>query len=199
MTPEQDTSRLKRRRQYYIKRSFQRRFIIQFSFLILLGCVTFGLATYYYSYSSRSLTTAFVNSRLQVMSTAEFLLPALGVITLCITALVAVAVAFRLLLFSHRIAGPLYRLEKTAQQVGRGNLDFHVQLRSKDELQDFAQAMDTMISDLRSRIQRIRELNQSLGEKILEAGRKSSMPKDLFESVRKIQEELDEAINRFQA
>ena len=98
-----------RRRQYYIKREFQRRFILQFCGVVAIGCALFG--TIMYAYATRTLTTAFIDSKLRVMSTADFLMPALAFTTVVVMALVALAAGMRLLLLSHKIAGPLYRLE----------------------------------------------------------------------------------------
>lgn len=191
------TNPTSRRHQHYIKGRFQRNFILQFLVLILIGCAAFAASVYFYS--NWTLTTAFVDSKLRVMNTADFLLPALGFTALIVAALLSVGAAIRLLFFSHQIAGPLYRLEKTVQQIAGGNLNFQVKLRSRDELQDFARAMDVMVSDLRTHVRQIKNQSDRLREKLVEANHKSEMPKDLFESLRKTQDELDEAISRFQA
>lgn len=184
-----------KRRQYYIKGSFQRRFILQFCALVMLGCVVFGTALYLYA--TRTLTTAFFHSKLRVMSTADFLLPALGLTTVIVTALVALAAAVRVLFFSHQIAGPLYRLEKTARAIGNGDLSLQVRLRGGDELQDFARSMDGMVSELRTQVQQIKELTQQLRSLLLQATRSSAMPQDLLRALQDTQGRLDDAIGRF--
>ena len=186
-----------RRRQYYIKRRFQRRFILQFSWLIVVACAGFGLAIYLYS--TQTLTTAFVNSKLRIMSTADFLLPALAFMTLMVTTLAASLAAFRLLLFSHKIAGPLYRLEQTAQAIGSGNLNLQVRVRSDDELQDFARSLDEMVKDLRAKALAIKSQNQRLREIIDRVGQVSTVPSDLIQALRDTQNRLDEATSHFQA
>jgi methyl-accepting chemotaxis protein len=185
-----------RRRQYYIKRPFQRRFITQFSGLVILGCVTFALALYIYS--SQTLTTAFIDSRLRVMRTADFLLPALFFTALVVTTVIAVAAALRLLLLSHQIAGPLYRLEKTAEAIGGGNLNLQVRLRSKDELQDFAEAMSAMIRDLRTQVQQIKNQNERLKVMVERANKAATLPQSLIKELKDAQGQLDQAVNHFQ-
>jgi nitrogen fixation/metabolism regulation signal transduction histidine kinase len=185
-----------RRRQYYINKKFQGNFIVQFSAFLILGCMAFGLAVYVYS--AQTLTTAFVDSKLRVMSTAHFLLPALILIALVVTAFLAVAAAIRLLLFSHKIAGPLYRLEKTAEAITSGKLDFQVKLRSGDELQAFAHTMDEMVKELRARATEIRDHNQKLRKVIQEVKNTPSIPKDLLRSLEETQSQLEQAVSRFQ-
>lgn len=181
------------RRNYYIKQRFQRSFIIQFCFLIGIGCVLFTVFLYFYSRST--LTTAFINSRLQVMSTSDFLMPAFGMSAIFVTALVTLAAGARLLIFSHRIAGPLYRLEKSAETIGTGNLSLRVRLRSQDQLQDLAQAMDEMAGDLRGRIQAMKEQIDRLGRITGGAG---PSREELLKELKDIQSRLDEQVRHFQ-
>lgn len=185
-----------RRRQYYIKRAFQRRFILQFGALVAVGCVALGALLY--AYSTPTLTTAFVHSKLRVMSTADFLLPALGFLTLLVTALAALAAAARLLLLSHKIAGPLYRLEQTAQAVGRGNISMRVRLRDGDELQDFANAMDAMVSELRTQVQQIQQESRRLRELIGQLQQQPTASRELLQALQATQERLEATVGRFQ-
>ena len=152
------------RRQYYIRGTFQRRFILRFCSLVIAGCVVFGVALYLYG--RQTLTTAFVNSRLRVVSTADYLLPALGWATLVIGLCSASACAVAVLLLSHKIAGPLYRLEKIAQAVGNGDLAQTVRLREHDELKTMASAMDGMMQQLRTRITSVKKQAKMLETKL---------------------------------
>jgi len=162
---------------------------------MVLGCVAFGALLYLYA--TRTLTTAFVHSKLRVMSTAEFLLPALAICTLAVAGAVALVAAIRLLFFSHRIAGPLYRLEQTAQAIGNGDLNAEVRLRGGDELQDFARSMGGMVSDLRARVQQIREQTQRLQEILAQANHRAAMPPELLRQLQDTQGRLNDAISRF--
>ena len=185
-----------RRRQYYIKPPFQRQFILQFLAFIVFGCAAFAVSVYLYS--KQTLTTAFFESKLRVMSTSDFLLPALIVTALVVTSCVAFAAAFRLLLFSHKIAGPLYRLEKTAEAVAGGKLNLNVRLRSDDELQELARTMDGMVGDLRSRALTIKNQNEKIRDLIIQADKIPAIPKDLLEASKEAHKRLDEATSHFQ-
>ena len=184
-----------RRHQRYIKHSFQRRFIAQVGLLMVLGCAAFGAVLYLYG--TRTITTAFVHSKLRVMSTGEFLLPALAICTLAVAGAVAVLAAGRLLFLSHRIAGPLYRFEQTAQAIGNGDLSGEVRLRDGDELQDLARSMGGMVSDLRARVQQIREQTQRLQEILAQANHRAAMPPELLRQLQDTQGRLNDAISRF--
>ena len=196
MADEQpESSASERRRKKYINPPFQNQFIFQFSFLMVLGCAAFAFSLYFYS--QQTLTTAFVNSKLRVMNTSEFLLPALILISLVVTAVVSFVSGLRLLLFSHRIAGPLYRLEKSAQAIGGGNLNLQIRLRSGDELQEFARSMDGMVRELRSRAVQIKKHSDRLQDIIGRADQIPGIPKDILQALRDTQRELNQAVSHF--
>ncbi|MDO8525289.1 MAG: hypothetical protein Q7S07_02235, partial [Candidatus Omnitrophota bacterium] len=63
-----------RRRQYYIKKEFQRNFILKFCLLVLTGSVISGVIVYLMSRAT--VTTSFEGLRLVIKSTADYILPA---------------------------------------------------------------------------------------------------------------------------
>ena len=75
--------------------------------------------------------------------------------------LVAVPVFMVLsLLITHKIAGPVYRLEQSLKQMAAGNLDLRVRFRTGDDLQELANLVNQIIarqSEALTTIQKIRE------------------------------------------
>ncbi|MFA5779006.1 MAG: HAMP domain-containing protein [Elusimicrobiota bacterium] len=64
-----------------------------------------------------------------------------------------VLVAFISVYFSHRIAGPIYRLEKDLlTMINEGDLTKQFRLREKDELKELAEALNTMTANLRTKL-----------------------------------------------
>jgi methyl-accepting chemotaxis protein len=53
--------------------------------------------------------------------------------------------------FTHKIAGPIYKMKILLRQVGDGRLVFQGKLRKGDELQDFFEAFSSMVDKLRER------------------------------------------------
>jgi nitrogen fixation/metabolism regulation signal transduction histidine kinase len=53
--------------------------------------------------------------------------------------------------FTHKIAGPVYKMKMLLRQVGDGKLVFHGKLRKGDELQDFFEVFSAMVDKLRER------------------------------------------------
>lgn len=56
------------------------------------------------------------------------------------------------LLFSHKIAGPVYRIEKSLYEISKGNLALQVKLRKGDELWSLADTINAMTGAVRDSI-----------------------------------------------
>jgi nitrogen fixation/metabolism regulation signal transduction histidine kinase len=132
-----------RRRIHMVKMKFQRDFILKFCAIIIFSALI--IAGIVYVLSAASATTVFENSRLVIKSTADFLLPLLLLSSLvAIIATGTLTIIFTLII-SHRIAGPLYRLEKDITEVNNGNLNMEIRVRKDDELQDLAKSLNQML------------------------------------------------------
>jgi len=153
-----------RRRQYFIARQFQSRFILKFCLLVIIGSLISGAIIYFMS--KNTVTTAFDNSRLTIKSTADFILPAVLLGSAVVIVLIGLATVWVTLFTSHRIAGPLYRMEKDVEEVAAGNLKKKFFLRNNDELKKLAVSLDVMTENLRLNISSIKEMLVKLENKI---------------------------------
>lgn len=149
----------KRRRIRIVNMEFQLNFILKFCAVIILAALT--IAAIVYTLSIPSATTVFENSRLTLKRTADFILPILilsSLVAIIIAGLVTVIIT---LFISHRIAGPLYRLEEDIAEVNRGNLSVKIQVRKKDELQNLAKSLNQMLKIIRNTVM---EANKELAD-----------------------------------
>jgi len=69
---------------------------------------------------------------------------------------------------SHKIAGPVYRLEETTRIISSGDLTYQIHLRQGDELGDLQEAFNKMSDSLRNMVAKDREII----EKLIIAGNK---------------------------
>jgi methyl-accepting chemotaxis protein len=140
----------KRRRIRIVKMEFQRDFILKFCAIIIFSALVISAIVYILSMSSA--TTVFENSRLEIKRTADFILPLL-ILSSLVAIIAAGAVTIIVTLFiSHRIAGPLYRMEKDIADVTNGNLGLNIRVREKDELQNLAKSLDQMVKSIRNTV-----------------------------------------------
>jgi methyl-accepting chemotaxis protein len=64
-------------------------------------------------------------------------------------ALMVVAIGLLGIYFTHKVAGPVFKMKKLLKRVGEGHLQFDGRLRKGDELVDFFDAFTSMVSGLR--------------------------------------------------
>ena len=143
-----------RRKQHFIKRGYQTRFILKFCLLVLVGAVISTALLYFLAQGS--LTSTYANSRLTIRATSVAIMPAVIYTNLITLGLVTVGCIFVVLYVSHRIAGPLYRFEKELAEIAEGDLTKVVHLRKKDEVTDMADSLNRMTASLRERLLELR-------------------------------------------
>lgn len=142
---------ISKRRNVFIKKDFQGRFILGAFTLILLSGLCSALLIYLIT--GDDLQAQSQSAHANIVNAWE----RLGISILIgnvVSIVVAGAVAVISVLYaSHKIAGPLYRFESLCEDVGNGNLDTITQLREKDQLQELALSFASMVAKLRERRQ----------------------------------------------
>jgi methyl-accepting chemotaxis protein len=133
-----------RRRQYLIKRGMQFRYIgIVFSLALLASIVT-GYTVFATGWTllGEKLANVYPQGRLvAVLRTTN--------LTLIRNLFIISPFVFMLgLLFSHKIAGPVYKIEKNVDEIANGNLSLRVRLRKGDELVDLADIVNKMVENI---------------------------------------------------
>ncbi len=146
-----------KRRNYYIEKEFQTKFILKFCLLMAFGSVlTIGLV---YWLAQHSTTVAIQHGRIGVHSTSEYLLPLMAqtvFIQLIITSLAAIGM---MVFVSHKIAGPLFRLKAMLTKLGDGDFSATMSLRQGDQLQKVAQAYNEAVSKLNLKMKNLKREN----------------------------------------
>ena len=177
---------INRRKNYFIKKKFQRNFILKFCALILAGSIISGAILY--ALSSATVTTTFENSRLTIKSTADYILPMVLFSSIFVVIVVGIATIFITLFTSHKIAGPLYRLEKDVGEVGLGNLNTKFNLRIGDEIKPLAISLAKMTQVLKDRVINIKKITSEL-ESI--AGLSGQVSPEARDRIKKLKEEIE--------
>jgi len=123
-------------------------------------------------------------------STADYILPGLllgGVVVAFITAFMAAIVV---ILMSHRLAGPMYRFEKYAQEIGSGKLSSNLKIREKDQFQSMVPAFNAMTQSLNGGLSEIIGVSEKLDVLIEDLSDSSDREKPLKEDIKKVVSEL---------
>ncbi len=186
-----------KRHIYFIEKSFQTNFILKFCALVVLGgLLTIGLL---YILAMKSTTVSFVNSRVVVRTTADFILPILVQTTAIVVIIVGFATVVVTLLVSHKIAGPLFRIKKVMGELGAGNFSQEFHIRQLDQLQDLADTFNDSIKKMKEKIQALKSDSEKLKNELdnISENEVSENKRALLSELKKISEELSKASNYF--
>lgn len=67
---------------------------------------------------------------------------------------------------SHKIAGPMYRIEKSAEAISNGDLSVSFRIRKGDEMKEAASALEHMVDSLQADFAKIKTADAALDERI---------------------------------
>lgn len=142
--------------QTFSARCSYRTLLILLTFIIVvLGAVVAGSAVI--AFFPRSLGEQYGD----VLSTVRGIRQAIAakaVATYAVmTVFLVVCVVILHLFYSHRIAGPAYRLGREAAEIGRGVLKGNIRFRKKDNLTDMAESLNEVASQYKARVAAARE------------------------------------------
>ncbi|MGR3318909.1 MAG: HAMP domain-containing protein [Candidatus Anammoxibacter sp.] len=154
------STRTYKRKQYFIQKDFQTKFILRFLGIALIASIASAFAFYFFV--ANDISASFSKAHMQIRNTWQIFLPALimiGSLTFIISAAIS---TFMMIRFSHKIAGPLFRLEQIAKQIGEGNLDINVKLREEDQILPLAESFGKMAKGMNDRMYEIRESAENL-------------------------------------
>ncbi|MCK4463420.1 MAG: hypothetical protein KAU58_03815 [Candidatus Omnitrophica bacterium] len=182
---------INRRRNYFIDKSFQSKFIIKFCTLTIIASLLTGFLIYYFN--QKTTTVAFENLKVVVKSTSDFILPIVLQILVIVTILIGIGAVVVTLFTSHKIAGPLYRLKKELEKMKNGDLSSPVQIRSGDQLQRIASEFGDMRLGFRDSISSLKESWSSIKIillKLKSETREEEEKKRLEDYINKIDSEL---------
>ena len=169
-----------KRRQYFVQKEFQFKFILKFCIVLFVGIVvSTGLL---FLFSKDTLTSSFEQSRLVIKNTAFAILPSVFLSNLITLGLITLATIVVTLLVSHKLAGPLFRFQKELNQIGEGDLTQAIKLREKDQITAMAESLDQMRASLQEKVMAIKEEV----ENIMESTSRQDVPPELVEQLNQL-------------
>jgi len=182
-----------RRRNYFIDKTFQTKFMIKFCIIVIISSLlVIGLLFFL---SKDSTTVAIENTEVVVKRTADFILPMVIQTVLFTFLFSATAVLALTMIVSHKMAGPLFRLKREIDILKEGDFRRNFNIRGDDQLQKLAKSLDEMCIFLRGRHSNLKKNYQEL-KLFLESKNHSLSDKDKGEII-KILQAVGEGLNEF--
>ncbi|MBI2399985.1 MAG: methyl-accepting chemotaxis protein [Deltaproteobacteria bacterium] len=131
-----------------LERAFKIRFGLKLCLFTLIGGAAVVLLLYFSL--ARSLGDSYGSAIYTIHELKIRVLPLIfaSSYSILVLGLVTVAIAVISVLFSHRIAGPLFRLEKNLDAIASGDLTVNTRFRGMDQLSVLADELNTMVRSL---------------------------------------------------
>lgn len=151
-----------KRKKYFIKKNFQGKLILGYFLFMVVGCLIFMLALSYLV--SDSMTVVYSNNELQIGQTPFMLfkqLIAAHWIVIVLGAAMVVVIATRI---THRVAGPMFNLERSLDLMIDDRLDNVIYLRKKDAGKELAAKINQFNAELSTDIGIIRQRSKNIQE-----------------------------------
>ncbi len=148
---------MQKRRRYYLPASDQPGLLRTLFGIWIL--VTIAAALILYFGANRDLTAATYKAHFDRMrQTSQVFVPYL----LAGNLLAAIAVLLLGILYTHRVAGPIYQIERRLGRLRDGDLKVSFAVRKHDQFHSLADALNDAMGSIRARLDRVREASDRL-------------------------------------
>lgn len=155
-----------KRRILIVDKKFQYKYVAIILLIMIATVVFVSMATFYVVWDK--VLIAFENvpeasrklADIMAQSARVSMIP-LGILTVLFSAMGV--------FYSHKIAGPVYRIKKVAEDLAAGNLNVDVRFRKGDEMQELADVLNKAIANLRGIViedNAVKEKLQAIAEKL---------------------------------
>lgn len=148
------------RRNYFINKEFQGRYIFNYFLLVTIGSLLF-IAVFSF-FSSNTLSIAYENYHLQLGVTPGILFKKILSTQWLVIVFGGGAVVLVTLVLTHRVAGPFFRFEKTLDEMIDGDISKKIILRQKDEGKALAQKINAFNYILGDKLALMENFNASI-------------------------------------
>jgi len=149
---------MSQRKNYFIEKGMQSKFVLTLLLLIfLVSVITLCNVYVIYEYvqnnpQAGNLGESFFTVAIRLLGYRLFLI---GLVNIIIVAIIGV-------FYSHQFAGPSYKIEKSIRQMAQGDLSFHVVLRKSDSMHNIAESLNQMVDSFSSVVRKAGELTNQI-------------------------------------
>jgi methyl-accepting chemotaxis protein len=135
-------SQLHSRKRYFIKSGLQIRYLRLILLAIILPTFLLALCLYYLIFYLMAEQLGIPES---IAYNITPVLNKINIILLTGLPVISILLLSWGLVISHRIAGPVYRLEQDLKKIAEGNFSLRIKLRKKDELASIAEGINKVL------------------------------------------------------
>lgn len=153
-----------RRRKFIVNAGLQIKITLLFASIALAGSIAAAIAFNYFA--MKKLEALMWSTHINIKDTGEIIKPLFIYVNIFDFLFVAILLIVASMWMMKKTAGPLFRMSRDITKVADGDLSVILTLRQKDEFQDTAQELNTMITSMRDRYKNIDEKHSDVSQSI---------------------------------
>jgi len=161
-----------KRKNFFIKKNFQGKLILGYFLFILGGGLFFIILLG--AFSADTLTISYSNHNLRFGQTPIILLNKVLAAHWIFIAAGAIFTVIAAMLITHRIAGPIFRFERTLDNMLNKDLSDNIALRTKDEGKELAKKINSFNRDLSTTVKNLQGHSEAITMLLEQASTTSS-------------------------
>lgn len=190
-----------RRRNYFIKKDLQGKYIFSFFIFVILGSILFTAILSFLS--ADTLTIVYENYNVKIGQTPLMLLKEILSAHLIFIVTGGLLVVVLSMFLTHRFAGPIFRFEKSVEDMISGNFAFQIWLRNKDEGKELAEKINRLIMMLSATLKDLKQMNADMESTLSDTSRildETDCGKEAPGNLKKAQrlnKQMNEILDRF--
>jgi methyl-accepting chemotaxis protein len=187
-----------RRRKYFFEESSQGKYLFSYFILACLVMLLFTLLFVYFSTDSLSIVYD-SNNQLKMGKTPEIMLDSILNIHGILIIVCGFSILYFVTRFTHKTVGPLFKIERTIDNMAHGDLTSRIYLRKNDECKELADKINYFNSVVYKKFKEIESLSNDLDQRLEEfAPPGHEKNSDAFhESVRDINSQIKNCLSFF--
>jgi len=166
-----------KRRCYFINKELQGKYILSYFLVIFIG--TMVLIAGLWIFTGDSMSIVYDNYNLKLGSTPSIMSQKLLFVFWGYMVLGGIVIVIWSMLLTHRIAGPLFKIERYVETLRKGKLNGRIYLRKNDEGTELADSLNEFTQTLADDIAAIGCLSLEIKDKINDL---SGVPADQSEN-----------------
>ncbi len=179
-----------RRQRYFLSQTSQPRMLL--GMLLMLGLVALTMTIFVFLSFNLSMSDSFTEAQLVIQNVQQIVFPTLAIVNLSGAILSVVLV----ILYTHRIAGPIYGLGSILRGMAEGDLSESIRFRKGDFLHEIADDGNSALDFLRQEIKATEQLAGKLATS-LEQSRESGAQLERLEEMANVARELHDRLSKF--
>ncbi|MBI5187783.1 MAG: hypothetical protein HZA07_01740 [Nitrospirae bacterium] len=198
----QDEKGVIKRRTYFIQKGFQTRMILKFVSLLAIMAVISSVILYFFAGSE--LESSYYEAHSSIKSMWDILGTTVLMTNLISLIIISAATVYVILFISHKIAGPLYKLEKNINEISEGNLNLYVKFREGDQVKSLGDALENMVNKLSERINAIKQTSSDISkieeklQSLKDKGISDDEIKEIHQQLKNNTDRLNSELKKFQ-